>query len=158
MEPQLNNSKRNKCSLSPLHKYPSLHRVHNAAELRFLIRAPRSSPDPPGEGGCQPVCDLRGNAVGLQLLEVILGLQTLSGSKQENGGEMKQNRLRKVKMFRTQEFLLLTYWTKWYRIFLVYVRRCWSGSTSENCNQPHPTLFALLSCVSQWFRFGKRFD
>lgn len=75
--------------------------MHNAAELGFLVRAPRRPPDPPGEGGCQPVCDLRGNSVGLQLLEVILSLQTLSESKQENGGEIKQNKPRIVKTLRT---------------------------------------------------------
>lgn len=88
------NIKEYKCPLSPLHKYSSLHRVHDAAELGLLVGASHRSPDPPGEGGGQPVGDLRRDAVGLQLLEVILSLQTLPESKVRmgrHGGEVKQN-------------------------------------------------------------------
>lgn len=87
-------------SLSPLHKYSSLHRVHNAAELGLLVGPSYGPPNPPGEGGGQPVSDLRRNSVRLQLLEVILSLQTLPESikarKQRHGRETKQNTLHTV--------------------------------------------------------------
>lgn len=69
---------------APLHEDPSLHRVHYAAELWLLVGASRRSPDPLGEGGRQPIGDLRRHAVRLQLLEVILRLQALPGSGGKN--------------------------------------------------------------------------
>lgn len=70
---------------APLHEDPSLHRVHYAAELWLLVGAPHRSSNPLGEGRRQPIGDLRGHAVRLQLLEVILRLQALpvSGEKIE---------------------------------------------------------------------------
>ena len=56
----------------PFHKYPGLHCVDDAAELGLLVRAAARKSGSLSEGGGQPIGDLRGHAVRVQLLEVVL--------------------------------------------------------------------------------------
>lgn len=68
----------------PLHKYPSLHCMDNALEPRLLLAPSEHHPHLPGEGGGQPVSDLRRHCIRLNVTELILRIQKSPEHRKHN--------------------------------------------------------------------------
>lgn len=68
----------------PLHKYPSLYRMHNAPESWLLLRTTFGHAHPPAEGARQPVSDLTGHRLRLQVAELILSVQQTPAGQKES--------------------------------------------------------------------------